>query len=119
MLPLKMERRLLKCLPRAAPLQARHVKTLVLDLDDVLVHSDWSRERCAALRRSPPLRGAGQAGDGAWAGPGCGGTDGREKGRVGVQSSGAEARQLQWTSVLWSCVLRRAQGLAHVQAAGR
>ena len=23
----------------------RHVKTLVLDLDDVLVHSDWSRER--------------------------------------------------------------------------
>lgn len=24
---------------------ARHVRTLVLDLDDVLVHSDWSRAR--------------------------------------------------------------------------
>jgi import inner membrane translocase subunit TIM50 len=27
------------------PPNARHIKTLVLDLDDVLVHSDWSRGR--------------------------------------------------------------------------
>ena len=27
------------------PCQRRHVRTLVLDLDDVLVHSDWSRAR--------------------------------------------------------------------------
>lgn len=28
------------------PPHARHIKTLVLDLDDVLVHSDWTRGRC-------------------------------------------------------------------------
>lgn len=33
-----------KLLPDLPP-QVQHVKTLVLDLDDVLVHSDWSRER--------------------------------------------------------------------------
>ena len=42
------------------PPSARHIKTLVLDLDDVLVHSDWTRGRwvgvwvgapCAACRR--------------------------------------------------------------------
>lgn len=33
-----------KLLPDLPP-QARHIKTLVLDLDDVLVHSDWARER--------------------------------------------------------------------------
>ena len=27
------------------PPHARHIKTLVLDLDDVLVHSDWTRGR--------------------------------------------------------------------------
>lgn len=27
------------------PPNARHIKTLVLDLDDVLVHSDWTRGR--------------------------------------------------------------------------
>ena len=31
------------------PPHARHVRTLVLDLDDVLVHSDWTRGRCAGL----------------------------------------------------------------------
>jgi hypothetical protein len=33
-----------KLLPDLPP-HARHIKTLVLDLDDVLVHSDWSRAR--------------------------------------------------------------------------
>ncbi|KAK2080395.1 hypothetical protein QBZ16_000248 [Prototheca wickerhamii] len=33
-----------KLLPDLPP-QARHVKTLVLDLDDLLVHSHWTRER--------------------------------------------------------------------------
>ena len=37
----------LSCAPLTAgrPCQRRHVRTLVLDLDDVLVHSDWSRAR--------------------------------------------------------------------------
>lgn len=33
-----------KLLPDLPP-HARHIKTLVLDLDNVLVHSDWSRAR--------------------------------------------------------------------------
>ncbi|KAI8108416.1 hypothetical protein M9434_006442 [Picochlorum sp. BPE23] len=33
-----------KLLPDLPP-QARHIKTLVLDLDDVLIHSDWTRGR--------------------------------------------------------------------------
>lgn len=33
-----------KLLPDLPP-HARHIKTLVLDLDDVLIHSDWTRGR--------------------------------------------------------------------------
>ena len=42
-----------RCLHSDLPPNAHHIKTLVLDLDDVLVHSDWTRGRCAQ-RSSPP-----------------------------------------------------------------
>lgn len=42
------------------PPNARHIKTLVLDLDDVLVHSDWTRGRWGAAPLARPLRLAAQ-----------------------------------------------------------
>jgi hypothetical protein len=44
------------------PPGARHIKTLVLDLDDVLVHSDWTRGRWVGVRggRAWGLEGRGR-----------------------------------------------------------
>lgn len=54
-----------KLLPDLPP-HARHIKTLVLDLDNLLVHSDWTRQRCGRDRGLCLGRGKGACCEGGW-----------------------------------------------------